>query len=244
MAHVEEFTDVDLTEPTLVEGLPGVGLVGKLAADHLVETFEMTEFAACRCEGLPDVAVYHEDTREVKAPVRVYADEARDLLVLQSDIPISPTVATEFAGCVTGWVAGQDATPVYLSGLPAEKDGVPELFGIGTGAGGSLLDEHGIRTPEESGLISGPTGALVAEASEQELDSVALVAEANRGFPDPEAARVILTEAVEPIAGIEVDTDRLVEQADRIATARENFAERMQEAQEESTRAQPLGMYQ
>ena len=68
--------------------------------------------------------------------------------------------------------------------------------------------------------------------------------EASQGFPDPEAARVILTEAVEPIAGLEVDTDRLVEQADRIATARENLAERMQEAQDESTRAQPLGMYQ
>lgn len=244
MAHIEEFTDVDLTEPTLVEGLPGVGLVGKIAADHLVEEFGMTEYAACRCEGLPDVAVYHEGSQDVKAPVRIYADEARDLLVLQSDIPISPNVATEFAGCVTGWVADKDAMPVYLSGLPAEKEGVPELFGIGTGTGGTLLDEHGISTPEEGGLISGPTGALVAEAAQQGVDGVALVVEANQGFPDPEAARVILTEAVEPIAGVEVDTDQLVEQADRIATARENLAERMQEAQDESTRAQPLGMYQ
>lgn len=244
MAHIEEFTDPDLTEPTLVEGLPGVGLVGKIAADHLVEEFGMTEFAACRCEGLPDVGVYHEDVRDVKAPVRVYADETRDLLVLQSDIPVSPTAATEFAGCVTGWLAERDVTPVYLSGLPAEKEDVPALFGTGTGDGGTLLDEHGVPTPAESGLISGPTGALVAEASEQGVDSVALVVEANQGFPDPEAARVLLTEAIEPIAGVEVDTDRLVEQADRIATARENLAERMQEAQEESTRAQPLGMYQ
>jgi len=244
MAHVEEFTDVDLTEPTLVEGLPGVGLVGKLAADHLVEEFDMTEFAACRCDGLPDVAVYHQDTRDLKAPVRVYADEARDLLVLQSDIPVSPSAATEFAGCVTGWLAERGVTPVYLSGLPAEKEGVPELYGVGTGAGGALLDEHGVPTPAESGLVSGPTGALLAEASEQGLDGVGLVVEANQGFPDPEAARVLLTEAIEPIAGVEVDTDRLVEQADRIATARENLAERMEEAQEESTRAQPLGMYQ
>ena len=244
MAHIEEFTDPDLTEPTLVEGLPGVGLVGKIAADHLVETLEMTEHAACRCEGLPDVAVYHEDVRGVKSPVRVYADEARDLLVLQSDIPVSPNIATEFAGCVTGWVAERNATPVYLSGLPAEKEGVPELYGIGTGAGGALLDEHGVSTPDENGLISGPTGALVAEAGQQGVDGVALVVEASQGFPDPEAARVVLTDAIEPIAGVDIDTDQLVEQADRIATARENLAEQMQEAQDESTRAQPLGMYQ
>ena len=244
MAHIEEFTDVDLTEPTLIEGLPGVGLVGKIAADHLVEEFEMTEHAACRCEGLPDVAVYHEDTRGVKAPVRVYADEQRDLLVLQSDVPVSPSAATEFAGCVTGWLADKEVTPVYLSGLPAEKDDVPGVYGVGTGAGGDLLDEHGVPEPDESGLVSGPTGALLAEASQQDLDGIGVIVEANQGFPDPEAARALLTEAVEPIAGIDVDTDRLVEQADRIATARENLAERMQQAEEESTRAQPLGMYQ
>lgn len=29
--------DVDLTDPIMVEGLPGVGHVGKLVADHMVE---------------------------------------------------------------------------------------------------------------------------------------------------------------------------------------------------------------
>ena len=246
MARIEEFADLDLAEPVLVEGLPGVGLVGKLAADHLVDEFDMTEFAACHCEGLPDVAVYREGDRAVKAPVRIYADEQRDLLVLQSDVPVSPSAATDFAGCVTGWLAEHGATPVYISGLPAdgEAEGDPDLYGVGTGAGAALLDEHDIPRPGESGLVSGPTGALLAEASEQGVDGVGVVVEADQGFPDPVAARVVLTGAVEPLAGIEVDTDRLVEQADRVAAAREKLAERMQQAEEESTRAQPLGMYQ
>ena len=244
MAHIETHTSIDLDAPMLVEGLPGVGLVGKLAADHLVAEFDMTYYATCHCEGLPRVAIYEEGDHAVRPPVRIYADERRDLLVLQSDVPVSPNIATEFATCVTGWLADNDVTPVYLSGLAEEKDGVPEMYGVGTGDGGALLDEYDIGPPTESGMVSGPTGALIAEASEQGLDGVGLVVQANAQFPDPEAARVLLTKGIEPLAGIDVDTDKLVEQADRVAEARERLAKQMQEAEEESTRARPLGMYQ
>ncbi len=244
MAHIVEHRSLDLESPYLVEGLPGVGLVGKIAADHLVEQFEMDHYASCRCEGLPKAAVYHEDERSVLPPVRIYADEDRDLLALQSDVPVSPTAAEDFASCVTGWLADNGVTPLYLSGLPAEKDGVPEMYGVSTGGAEGLLTENGIPAPSEGGVISGPTGALLAEAGETGLDALGLVVQANANFPDPEAARVLLASAIEPIAAVDVDTDTLVEQADRIADAREQLAQQMQQAQEESTRAEPLGMYQ
>jgi uncharacterized protein len=244
MAHIEERQSMDLEDPVLVEGLPGVGLVGKLAADHLVEQLDMAYYAACHCEGLPDVAVYEEGERGVRPPVRVYADEERDLLVLQADVPVSPSAAEEFAGCITGWLNDLNALPLYLSGLPEEKDGVPELYGIATGGAEDLLVEHDIPVPGESGMVSGPTGALLAEAGKQGVDSVGLIVQADANFPDPEAARVFLNDGIGPLAGIDVDTDRLVEQADKVAKARERLAKQMQEAEEESTRAQPLGMYQ
>jgi uncharacterized protein len=159
-------------------------------------------------------------------------------------VPISPTVAEDFASCVTGWLADADVSPIYLSGLPEEKDGVPKMYGISTGDAEQILDEHDIAPPTEHGLVSGPTGALLAEANEHALDGLGLIVQANSNFPDPEAARVLLTEAIEPITGIEVGTEKLVEQADRIAQAREQLAQQMQQAQDESTRAQPLGMYQ
>lgn len=244
MARIQTHTSLSLDAPVLVEGLPGVGLVGKLAADHLVEELDMTYYASCHCDGLPRVAIYQEDNAAVRPPVRLYADEGRNLLVMQSDVPVSPQVASEFAACITGWLVDNDVTPVYLSGRAEEKDGVPAMYGVGTGNGEKLLEAHGIDTPTENGIISGPTGALLAEASQQALDGVGLIVQANTNFPDPESARVLLTDGIEPIADIEVGTDELVEQADRVADARERLAEQMQEAGEESTRAQPLGMYQ
>ncbi len=236
--------DVELDAPALVEGLPGVGLVGKIAADHLVEAFDMTEYATVHCDGLPEIAVYREGEPAVRPPVRIYADEERDLLVLQSDAPISASAAEEFAGCVTEWLEANDATPIYLSGRPADKDGVPSLYGIATGEGEALLREADVDSPTENGGVTGPTGALLYEAQRAGIDGVGLVVEADRQFPDPEAARVILTQGIGPLAGVDVPTDELVEQAEEISEARAQLAQQMGEGEDESTSARPLGMFQ
>jgi uncharacterized protein len=246
MAHVQvENEDIELDSPTLVEGLPGAGLVGKIAADHLVEEFEMTYYGALHCEGLPKVAVYRGESSEVRPPVRLYADEERNLVVLQSDVPVSPTQSSDFAGCVTGWIDEHDVFPLYLSGLGEEKDGVPEMYGVATGGAGDVLDEEGIVPPRESGLVSGPTGALIHRAGEVGLDAVGLIVQTEPQFPDPESARVLLEHGISPIADIEVDTDALLERADEIQEARKQLAERLQDAdRDESTQAQSIRGFQ
>ncbi|MFB6163646.1 MAG: proteasome assembly chaperone family protein [Haloarculaceae archaeon] len=244
MARVHQHVaDLSLDAPVLIEGLPGVGLVGKIATDHLIDSFDMRHVASCVADGLPDVAVYHADSPDVLAPVRIYADESRDLLALQSDVPVSPDDAGGFAAALTDWLGARDAFPLYLSGLPAELDDRPDCFGIACGDAAPVLEEHGIDRPGHGGLVSGPTGALLSEAARREFDALGLVVEANRQFPDPEAARVLLVDAVEPVAGIDVDTDVLTEQADEIAAARQELAASLGQGDQDASQAQPLGMF-
>jgi uncharacterized protein len=245
MAHVQVQADgIDLDSPVLVEGLPGAGLVGKIAADHLVEEFDMDYYGAVHCEGLPEVAVYEGEQSDIRPPVRIYANDEHDLLVLQSDVPVSPTQATEFATCVTGWLDANDVFPLYLSGLPEEKDGVPDMYGVATGAGHDHIEAEGIVPPREGGIVTGPTGALLNHAAETDLDAVGLIVETEAQFPDPEAARVLLEHGIGPIAEIDVETESLIDQADEIQEAREELAQRLHEADEESTQVQPIRGFQ
>ena len=246
MARVQIVSeDIELDSPVMVEGLPGAGLVGKIAADHLVEELDMEYYGALHCEGLPKVAAYERDSSVVRPPVRLYADEATNLLVLQSDVPVSPTQASKFTSCLSGWIEDAGVFPLYLSGLAEEKDGIPKLSGIATGDGGSVLDEIGIDPPNNGGLISGPTGALLHRASETNLSAVGLIVQTDPRFPDPEAARALLENGIKPIADVDVTTDRLTEQADEIQSAREQLVQRLEEASpEESTEAQPIRGFQ
>jgi uncharacterized protein len=245
MAHVQiHRDDLDLEAPTLVEGLPGIGLVGKIATDHLITEYDMVHYGSLHCEGLPEFAVYQSGERGVTAPVRLYADPERDLLALTSDAPVSPSGAEDFASCLTGWLEANDVQPVFLSGLPSEKDGVPGMRGVATGDAGAKLDELDIKPPNAHGAVTGPTGALLYETQRTEMDAIGLIVEADPQFPDPEAARVILLDGISALADIDVDTSRLVEKAEEIADAKNQLAKQMEQAADDSTSAGPIGMYQ
>ncbi|MFD1634085.1 proteasome assembly chaperone family protein [Haloplanus ruber] len=237
--------DVSLDDPTLVEGLPGVGLVGKLATDHLAETFEMVHYANVHCEGLPPVATYEGDDRELVTPVRLYADQERELLALRSDVPVTPPAALEFAECLSAWDGG-GGTHVYLSGIgrKREEGTTPAMYGVGTAGGSDSLAAVGIESPEESGLVSGPTGALLNHAVRTDRTAVGLIVEATPQFPDPEAAAHLLQEGIGPLVGTTVPVAELTDRAAEIRSAKRRLARQMQEADETSSQARPLGMYQ
>lgn len=245
MADVRVRTPVELDEPTMVEGLPGVGLVGKIATDHLIASLDMVHHANLHCDSIPPVAMYEEDAGELQTPVRLYAAPEEDLLALRSDVPVSPAAARAFADCLDEHLDGNAAFPVYLSGIPREAvDEVPSLYGVGVSEGVDRVADAGIDEPTEAGIVSGPTGALLNHAIESESSAAGLVVETDPRFPDPGSARVLIKQGIEPLAGIEVSVENLVERADEIQDARERLAKRMQEADEESTQAQPLRMYQ
>ena len=243
---VSDETDVDAFEDaTMVEGLPGVGLVGKIVADHLVDHFGMTHYANVHCDDVPKVAVYAEGDSALQTPVRLYADTDHELLVLKSDVPISPGAAATMADCIDGWFTENEVFPIFLSGIPHEKtDDVPKLYGVGTGSATDRLAAADIDAPDEAGIVSGPTGALLNHAVESGQSAACLVVQSDPRFPDPEAARALIKHGVEPLSGVSVDVDDLVDHAEEIREAKERLAKRMQEVDEESTQAQPLRMYQ
>ncbi|WP_049926949.1 proteasome assembly chaperone family protein [Halopiger goleimassiliensis] len=238
--------DVDLEDPVLVEGFPGVGLVGKIATDHLVEELGMEYYASVHCDGLPSIGVYRGDDRTARPPVRLYVDEAENLIALQSDAPIAAQAVDDVADCLTNWIAERNATPIYLSGLPADQEeNRLELYGIATGDAGETLERHDVAVPPEDGVVTGPTGALINRAAQLDSDSLGLIVRCNPQFPDPEAASVLLEEGIGPVADVEIDVQELVDRAEEIRRKREQLAQQMQAVgQDESTQAQPLRMYQ
>lgn len=246
MAHVEIHADVELDEPTLVEGMPGVGLVGKIATDHVISELSMEYFGSVRCPGLPKVAVYSSGSSRLFPPVRLYASEEHDLVALRSDVPVSPTEVSAFAECVSGWLEEQSAFPIYVSGSPADvsDDDDRAMYGVATGEAGRRLTGHGIEAPGTDGVWSGPTGALLARAGEVGMDAVGLIVESDPQFPDPEAACTYLERGISPLAGVEVDDSELRERAEDIREEQQQFAQQMGGDGDDSSRVEARGMFQ
>lgn len=245
MAHiavVDETVDVDAS--TLIEGFPGTGLVGKIVADYLIEALDLTHYANVHCEGLPKLASYGTDGPDLASPVRLYSDDDGELLVLQSDVPIDPEAATEFAECFAPWL-DEEVLPVFIAGIPTKRDvSSPALYGVGTGDGGDVVEELGLSSPSEQGVISGPTGAFLSHALENDRTALGLLVEADPQFPDPTAAIRVLEGGIEPWTGRDVSVEALEAQASQIQQAKTRLAKEMREAEATSSEAKPLRMFQ
>ncbi|QLG26985.1 proteasome assembly chaperone family protein [Halorarum halophilum] len=247
MVEVVTEGDASLTDPVLVEGLPGVGLAGKIAADHVRDQLDARYYGELTGEDLPSAAVFAENDRTLHSAIRLFVDEENDLLVLSGDVPLEAIDADGLATALSDWMDEVGATPLYLSGLPAQRepDDVPELYGVATGDAGSLLDEVDVSPPVADGLVQGPAGALLSVAKDRDRDACGLIVETTPKFPDPEGAHVLVRDGIAPLAGVEIDTDPLVESAEEIMEGRKQLAERIQQSSDgDQSRASTTGMFQ
>ncbi len=246
MSEVHVHNQVDIDDGVFIEGVPGVGLASKIATDHLIDRLDMTLHATVRADGIPEVMIFEEGSRALRSPVRIFADEETGMYAFTSDVLISPVNVDGFAALLVDWMEENGVMPLLLSGLPSNQDDEDKrLYGVSTGDADEVLEEAGIDTPAQTGLIGGPTGAMMHEASDRGLDAVGLVAETDPQFPDPIAARHLIDDGVEKIVGFDVETDVLVEQAEQIRDQKQQLAEMIQNAEKhERSQAYPEGMYQ
>lgn len=249
MAHVDiERPDLAFDEPILLDGLPGMGLVGKLVTDHVIDMFDLAYYAGVYCKGVPQMAAYGTNDSTVRPPVQIYANADVDLLALVSDVPISPSQAPSFAACITEWLGDNGVTPIYVSGLEGtvdsgDGDEARAIYGLSTGDGGALLDRASIGPPEHAGFVTGPTGALLSRADEVDLDGVGLLIESADELPDFTAARVLIDRGIEPIVDVDIDTEPFVERTIEMSSIAESVIDRVNESADGATRAEPSSTF-
>lgn len=211
--------EIDLEEPVLIEGLPGIGYVGKLAADHLIEKLGAEKFAEMTSHHFPHhVTVNSDGTMELlKANFYHKRINDKDLVILAGDVQ-----ATSSEG-------HYDVTHRLLN--IAEDLGVKKVFALGGYATGKhssskpkvigasndeeTLEKYrdqAIDVEEGSGPVLGVSGLLLGLGKDREVVGSALLGETHGMLVDHRSAQVVL-EALTNILGFEIDMSKLEERA-------------------------------
>ena len=216
---IERPADPDLDDPVLVEGLPGVGHVGKLAAEHLLEEFDTQLVRRIYSEHFPpQVTVKDGRTTLACAEVHAIRDGDHDLLVLTGD---------HQAGDGPGHYR---LTDVFLDVAAAFE--VDRIFALGGVPTGELVDEPAVigaatsdafiddlesvgvefRADEPAGGIVGVSGLLLGMGERRGYEAACLMGESSGYLVDPKSARVVL-EVLESVVGFDIGYDSLEERA-------------------------------
>jgi uncharacterized protein (TIGR00162 family) len=234
--EIDRVADPSLDDPVLVEGLPGVGHVGKLAADHLRSEFDATLVRRVYADDFPP-QVTVEDGVASLACAEFHAVDADgvDLLVLTGDHQAGSTaghyrltdafldIALEF-GVARGYALGGLPTGELL------EDDDHAVVGAVTDAGlRETLESAGVefRENEPAGGIVGVSGLLLGLGARRGLDAACLMGETSGYLVDPKSARAVL-ETLESLLGVAVDLADLEDRAEEM----EEVVGRIREMQE------------
>ncbi|ARS88921.1 proteasome assembly chaperone family protein [Natrarchaeobaculum aegyptiacum] len=222
---IETVAEVDLDDPVLVEGLPGVGHVGKLAVDHLLEELEGESTLVRRVyspEFPPQVTVENGVSELTCAELfAVSTADGRDLLLLTGDHQAQTNEGHYVLTSAFLDLAEEfGATEVYALGGVPTGELIDEYAVVGAVSDESLVDElegAGVefRENEPAGGIVGVSGLLLGLGERRGFEAACLMGETSGYLVDPKSARAVL-EVLEEQLEIDLEYESLDERADEM----------------------------
>jgi hypothetical protein len=239
------------TRPVLVCGLPGSGYVGKLAADHLVDTFGGKLVAQYTCDSFPPQVNVKEDGIAEPLRARLFFAQTkrrRSLFIFTADAqPTTSEGEYELADAVVTRARRCGVKTVYT--LAAYITGAfsaeQRVFGAATSK--KMLETVSAKgaTLMKGGGISGMNGILIGMAALRGLDGVCLLGETSGYLVDAGASKAVL-EMLAKLVDLPIDTAKLKEKAEetkKVISQLQGMAEQARESAGQQPRREPRPEY-
>ncbi len=220
--EIEHVSEVEVEDPVFIEGLPGVGHVGKLAAEHLVEELDSELVRRVYSTHFPpQVTVENGLTQLASAEIHAVTTDDAELLVLTGDHQAQDTAGHYgLTDTLLDIIESFDATPVYALGGVPTGELIEEYDVLGAATTDSQREELeaiGVefRGNEPAGGIVGISGLLLGLGKRRGVPAACLMGETSGYLVDPKSAKAVL-EILEEAVGFEVDFGTLEERADEM----------------------------
>lgn len=214
---------VDVCAPVLIEGLPGIGHVGKLVAEHLIQELGAVKVAEIESIFFPPQVIVEEGgtVRLANNEVYFYRGESHSLLFLVGDYQ---------ATSAEGHYLLADA---FLD--LAQEMGVSRIYTLGGYGVGHLVEtprvlgavnQEGLRDDleaagvvfsrdEPGGGIVGAAGLILGLGKARNIDGICLMGETSGYLVDPKSAASLLS-VLSSLLGLEVDATTLQERGEEM----------------------------
>ncbi len=210
-----------LKNPVLIEGLPGIGLVGKLAADHMIKELNTEKIAELYSPHFPHQVLMLRKgiMRMLKNKFYLWRNpnpKGNDLIILVGDVQaITSEAQFEVCGAILDYFKKLGGKTIYtLGGYGVGKVvDKPRVFGSVTHKVMiKNYEKQGVVFGEATGSIIGAAGLLLGLGKLTGLRGICLMGETHGGYVDAKSAQSVL-EVLSKILSIEIDMTKLQHRA-------------------------------
>ena len=221
--EINVLEEVELDNPIFIEALPGLGHVGKLAADHMIDELGATKFAEIYSPTFPpqvivkDEGIIENMLNELYYLKDVGEDNLDLILLVGNTQALSPEGQYLVCKEILEFVMGFDISRIFtLGGMVTSPQPVenPKVFGAATNeANVELLKEAEVEMRANDGGIVGASGLFLGLGVRNGIQGSCLMGETPGYFIDAEAAEALLNKLA-LLLNFEINTEKLDERAE------------------------------
>jgi uncharacterized protein len=208
----------------LIEGFPGIGLVGNIASQHMIDELNMEHIGSIKSRYFPSIAVLYEGL--INMPVRIYENLEHNLILVISDIPIIHSISYDVSNALVDWAKSINVKEfVSIAGI-AVMDNGNKVFGAATTP--EMLERiRGKIGISQMGTISGISGSIMSDCLLRGIPAISLLGATMTQNPDSRAASNVI-EVLNELYDLSINTKELIEQAEQIELELKKLAEDVQ----------------
>lgn len=239
LVQINEIEKFSLKNPLLIEGFPGIGMIGPIAASYMANRPQMKLVGYISSTHFPPIAAIH-DYKPV-SPARIYASEEENLMVVFSEFVIPADVVLPLAQELIKFARVKKAKAIYsLAGIAVETPAAGVHGIASTQEMRDSLKSSGVDLIKE-GATQGVSGVLIAECAAQKFPAANLMVETNKPLDPVGSARLL--DFIGKITGLKVDTQPLVKEGKQVEQSMKDAMQKMQTMHEDYKQMQQNPMY-
>ena len=246
---IKEVTKIELKNPVLVEGLPGLGMVGRIAARYLAKQLKAKKLANLYSPHFPYYVLVNKkgSVRLLRGEFYFWKNEAgeNDLIFFTGDSQ-AQTIEGQYdvASCILDFAERNNVKVVAtIGGYRKEVEKTPKVIAASTSSEllNKALQAKAIASPAGNPIV-GTAGLLLGLARFKKIDAVCLLGETRGYLPDPRAAKSVL-EVLQKMLNVKIDlsgldrevekSKKIVERMREIEERREKYARKMRRMEKE-----------
>ena len=245
-----ERDSIQLENPVLIEGLPGLGMVGRIAVKYLVKKLKAKPFAHLYSPHFPYYVIVNSkgNIRLLRGVFYYWKNQQnRDLILFTGDSQAQTIEGQyEIAAKIADYAKSKGVSLIItLGGYRKEVEGSPKVYAVSTSR--ELLEKalkaECMKSPSGNPIV-GIAGILLGIARFKGLNALCLLGETRGYMPDPKAAKSVLNALCKilelniDLSGLDVEIERaekLLEKMHQIEARRESYIRRLKEEDRERT---------
>lgn len=231
--YIREFAEIHPNNPILIEGLPGLGLVGKIALRYLIKQLKPKKIAYLYSPHFPYFVLVNKkgNVRLLRGAFYYYQNPKGNDIILFTGDSQSQTIEGQYeiADRMLDFSEKHGVkTIATIGGYRMEPKEKPKVFIAATSQDVLNKALQGGATLSASGSpIVGTAGLILGLAKFKKIDALCLLGETRGYLPDPQAAKSVL-EVLTSTFNFDLDLAGLNEEI----TKAETMVSRLQQIEE------------